>query len=60
MRHLGLTRGDVAAIILASAVVDRDPDGRPRHVGFVDGRKIRVVLALDNPNLVVTVHERRR
>ena len=60
MRRLGLTRGDVAAIILASEVVDTDPDGRPRYVGYVGGLRIRIVLALENPSIVVSVHERRR
>ncbi len=60
MRRLGLTRADIAAIILASEMVDHDPDGRPRYVGVVNGRRIRIVLALDKPSLVVAVHERRR
>ena len=60
MRRLGLTRADVAAIILRSDNVDRDPEGRARHVGVVDGRRIRIVLALENPSIVVSVHERRR
>ena len=60
MRRLGLTRGDVAAIILASEVVDTDPDGRPRYVGYAGGHRIRIVLALENPSIVVSVHERRR
>jgi len=60
MRRLGLTRADVAAIILASEFTDRDPDGRPRHVGFVNGRRIRIVLAIEDPSIVVSVHERRR
>jgi len=60
MRRLGLTRADIAGIILASDSVDRDPDGRLRHVGIVNGRRIRIVLALENPSLVVSVHERRR
>ncbi|MBS1870912.1 MAG: DUF4258 domain-containing protein [Actinobacteria bacterium] len=60
MRRLGVTRADVAAILLASEAADRDPDGRPRHLGIVDGRRIRIVLALEDPSLVVSVHERRR
>jgi hypothetical protein len=60
MRHLGLTRADVAAIILRSDGVDRDPEGRVRHIGVVNGRRIRIVLALENQSIVVSVHERRR
>jgi len=60
MRRLGLTRADVAAVILASDAADRDPDGRPRHVGVVNGRRIRIVLALEDPTIVVSVHERRK
>lgn len=60
MRRLGLTRADVAAIILRADYVDRDPDGRVRHVGIVRGRRIRIVRALENPSIIVSVHERRR
>jgi hypothetical protein len=60
MRRLGLTAADVAAIILRSDGTDRDPDGRVRHIGVANGRRIRIVLALEDTSLVVTVHERRR
>jgi hypothetical protein len=33
--------------------------GNPFRVGCVDGRCIRAVIALDNPDLVITLYERR-
>jgi hypothetical protein len=36
-----------------------DPHGNPFRVGYVDGRLIRVVVALDNPDLIITLYERR-
>jgi hypothetical protein len=36
-----------------------DERGNSFRVGWVDGRRIRVVIALDNPDLVITLYERR-
>lgn len=61
MRHLGITEHDIERIITEPAISDTDPDGRPRHIGHAaNGTRVRVVLAADTPNLVVTVHESRR
>ena len=40
---------------------DDGADARGNHfrVGWIDGRLIRVVIALDNPDLVITLYERR-
>jgi hypothetical protein len=59
MRRLGLSAADVARVCREPEARDRDPDGRPRYVGVVVGRRVRVVVAVDNPDLVVTVHERK-
>jgi uncharacterized protein DUF4258 len=59
MRRLGVTAEQVEAIIAAPERLDRDPEGRPRYVGMAGQRRIRIVAALDNPDLIVTVHERR-
>jgi hypothetical protein len=39
---------------------DRDEDGKPRYVGEIRGVRVRVVVALDEPDLIVTIHERRK
>ncbi len=38
---------------------DFDSQGRPRFTGHVRGMRVRMVVALDDPNLIVTIHERR-
>jgi hypothetical protein len=59
MRRLGLAVRDVEEICAAPEATSTDPDGRPRLVGHAGGIRVRVVLAVDNPDFVVTVHERR-
>jgi hypothetical protein len=59
MRRLGLADADVDWILANPDRHDRDRDDRPRYIGRVAGKRVRVVLAADDPELVVTVHERR-
>ncbi len=58
MRRLGLSPDDVEGILREPLDRDADPDGRSRYVGWCRGRRIRVVVAVDSRDLVVTVHER--
>jgi hypothetical protein len=37
----------------------RTRGGNPRRTGAVEARTIVVVIALDNPDLIITVYERR-
>lgn len=37
-----------------------DRRGNPRYVAHVGGVRIRVVVARDDPDFIVTVHDRRR
>jgi hypothetical protein len=60
MRWLDLSPGDIEWICAYPVERDADEDGRPRYTAEVRGRLVRVVLALDAPDLVVTVHPRRR
>jgi hypothetical protein len=60
MRRLGLSPDDIAEVAAAPHVRDFDPMGRPRFTGTVRGMRVRLVLALDEPDLVVSVHERRK
>jgi hypothetical protein len=59
-RSLPGTRRERRLIILRSDGAERDPDGRVRHIGVVNDKRIRIVLALENQSIVVSVHERRR
>ena len=39
--------------------IDSDPNGRPRYTSYIRGIRVRIVIAVDEPDLVVTIHERR-
>lgn len=60
MRRLGLTEADVELIIEEPEHQDTDDDGRSRYTAHSHGHLVRVVLALDTPDLVITVHPRRK
>jgi hypothetical protein len=59
LRWLKLSGEELEWLVANPISVDRDPFGRPRYLGEIEGRRIRVVLALDEPDLVVTLHPRR-
>ena len=58
-RWIGLTRFEIEQVIAEPIHIDRDEKGRPRYLGEVEGERIRVVVALDDPDVIVTVHPRR-
>jgi hypothetical protein len=39
---------------------DFDPKGNPRYRGYIAGKRCRVVVALDDPDLIISIHHRRR
>lgn len=51
---------DAEAVIARSARVLRDDDGKPIYEGVVRGRAMRVIVALDEPDLIVTIYPRRK
>jgi hypothetical protein len=59
-RRWEITDADVEQILMSPLEVDADKDGNPRFTGLVRDVRIRVVLALDQPDLVVTIHPRRK
>jgi len=59
LRHLNGTAAEVECLIANPVRVDRDPSGKPQYTGYIQGVRVRVVLALDEPDFVVTIHERR-
>jgi hypothetical protein len=59
LRSLQATVSDIEQVIANPVRVDRDADQRPRYTGYIRGTRVRVVLALDEPDLVVTIHKRR-
>jgi hypothetical protein len=50
---------DVERVIADPLRFDRDATGKPRYLGYIRGCRMRVVVALDDPDLIVTIHERR-
>jgi hypothetical protein len=59
LRNAAATLGDVEQVIEMPSFFDRDDEGRPRYTGEVRGVRLRVVVALDEPDLIVTIHDRR-
>jgi hypothetical protein len=60
LRALDLNQEAIRRVIASGSPVDWDQEGRPRYQGEVDGELVRVVLAVDRPGLVVTVHRRSK
>jgi hypothetical protein len=60
LRRLGIPRSEVERLVRDSHFVGRDETGKPQYQGVVRDVKIRLVVAVDEPDLIVTIHERRR
>jgi hypothetical protein len=59
MRLYDVTREEVRAILASPIETSQDATGKPIFDGVVGGRRIAVVIAADDPEVVVTVFERR-
>jgi hypothetical protein len=57
---LRATIEDAERVIGEPLSLDHDPDGRPRYRGFIGGVLVKVVVAVDEPDLIVTIHKRRK
>jgi len=60
MRKLEISMRDVVDLVTEQEPFDYDREGRPRYIGMVRGIRVRIVLAVDRPKLVVSLHERRK
>lgn len=60
LRNLKATVEDVERVIANPIRVDYDSDERSRYTGYIRDVRVRIVVALDEPDLVVTIHKRRR
>jgi len=58
-RRLGVAIEDADAVIESTIFVDADESWNPRYTGYVGGIRVRVVVALDDPKFIVTIHKRR-
>lgn len=54
-----LTEGDIAAIITDPLREDRDAEGRVRFTARVGGEFLRLVIVIEDPDLIVSVPRRR-
>jgi hypothetical protein len=59
-RDIGATIADAEGVIANPIGVDIAPDGKRRYVGTIRGQRVRAVVAVDDPDLIVTIHRRRR
>ncbi len=59
MRSEDWTPSEVIAVVEDPELIDFGPDGKFRYTGFIRSVRVRVVLALDDPEFVVTIHRRR-
>jgi len=59
MRWKGWSQVDLLQVITNPAKVDADERCNPRYLGYIRGDLVRVVVAADDPNFVITVHLRR-
>jgi hypothetical protein len=57
---LGASIEDVERAMKEPIYFDRDGKGKPRYTGEIQGVRVRIVLALDEPDFVVTIHNRRK
>jgi len=59
MRWKGWDPQEVISVISNSVRRDFDDSCNPRYLGFIRGDLVRVVVAGDDPDVVITVHPRR-
>lgn len=59
MRALGLTPDEDEWLVEKGVPIERDRDGRKRYEGEIAGATVRVVVAVDRPELVVAVYRKK-
>jgi hypothetical protein len=60
LRRVKGTVEEAESVVENSFGKDFDPDGNPRYRGYIAGKRCRVVVALDDPDLIISIHHRRR
>lgn len=55
-----MTIADTERVIGSPIRVDRDDAGRPKYVGEFSNVIVYIVVALDDPELIITIYDRRR
>jgi hypothetical protein len=55
-----MNQQDVEAMVRNPAAIERDEQGKPLYLGTVRGISICVVVAKDEPDVIVTIFRRER
>jgi hypothetical protein len=58
-RRFKVNVDEAEAVIAHPLSTGSDDDGKPQYIGYIRGIRVRIVVALDDPDLIVTIHERR-
>jgi hypothetical protein len=59
-REIGATIVDTERLVAAPESIELGRNGKWAYIGHIRGERVRVVVALDDPELIVTIHRRRR
>jgi Domain of unknown function (DUF4258) len=60
LRQQRWSQQDAISVISSPVEMDADERGNPRYLGYIRGDLVRVVVAADDPDVVITIHPRRR
>jgi hypothetical protein len=60
LRQNRWSQREALSVIQNPLKVDADERCNPRYLGYIRGDLARVVVAADDPNVVITVHPRRQ
>jgi mRNA-degrading endonuclease RelE of RelBE toxin-antitoxin system len=55
-----VTTADAERLVAAPERIELGRNGKWAYIGRIRGERVRVVVALDDPELIVTIHRRRR
>jgi hypothetical protein len=60
LREEGLTQADAMFVVRNPLRIEKETRGNWRYLGQIEGKWFRVVIAGDDPNVVISIHSRRR
>jgi hypothetical protein len=60
LRWVKGTAQEAESVVATPIEKDFDRRGNPRYRGFIAGKRCRVVVALDDPEMIISIHFRRR
>ena len=60
LRWIKGTAEEAESVVANYSGKDFDENGNPRYRGFINGKRCRVVVAFDDPEVIITIHPRRR